>query len=569
MAKILKFELSEETNFARLEKLHEMGESEKCLTQIDSQNFHSNFFYDLQILKSSCFEKLGERKEAINCLFKLLDKGITESLAREVYYKIAINFLELNLPQVGAYYLDMINIDYELLSQGAVTGDMSGLGLEPEFRLVYPRTDDYYFDLIEESVELVSDNKFSQALELLQEIPPTSRFAKKASQMSLMCLMMKGDIDQVIYKAEEIIKNEDNLNAKCLLVSAYLIEEKMEEAEKIYRQLAGVDYENFDDIMSLLPLFVNFKDDQNVLRYTNKILAKLKVSPNILLLNAIANINTGDVLTGKRVLRRVATICPSFESICYFIERKIYESKKIEYATSLPVGIKIDCYEQLKEILCQSDSDLEKSLDTKHTKMLIEFAYFDRNAGVINMMLSRFVSLNTDRSLAIIKDALITKNLPYDLFLPHIMAMNTNGSLKLNVVASGKFKPVDFVMPFEVYYMPELLKKAIAWAYADIIYYENDYETLLTVLGDVIDSVAMLDNDSNLVYLKKEGKEIKNLKSIKTMTAVLFAKVDMIYGNGGLADAKTQAMDRFSVKEKTFDKYWNIFFGSASDIDKE
>lgn len=150
---------------------------------------------------------------------------------------MALNFLDVNLPDVAEYYLRDIADAYDLQlpeDMGEAASDAQDGG----FRVVYPKGEDYYEMLISKAYELVRERKLDEAIALMDEVDPRSKSKAAANHIVLVCLMIKNDIDSVIANAQKMLAEDgDNLAVKCSLATAYLAEDKIAESYAVLDQI--------------------------------------------------------------------------------------------------------------------------------------------------------------------------------------------------------------------------------------------------------------------------------------------------------------------------------------------
>lgn len=237
MAQIIGFNLSKEDYLNLADKAFKDGETEKSISYLDKALSIDERSAEASIALAIVYASLGAFEISNATLFKALAKHPCADDRDRIFYQLALNFLDVNLPDVAEYYLRDIADAYDLQlpeDMGEAASDAQDGG----FRVIYPKGEDYYEMLISKAYELVRERKLDEAIALMDEVDPRSKSKAAANHIVLVCLMIKNDIDSVIANAQKMLAEDgDNLAVKCSLATAYLAEDKIAESYAVLDQI--------------------------------------------------------------------------------------------------------------------------------------------------------------------------------------------------------------------------------------------------------------------------------------------------------------------------------------------
>ncbi len=564
MAQIIGFNLSKEDYLNLAETAFKNGETEKSITYLDKALAIDERFVEASLALAGVYASLGAWEISNATLYKALAKHPCADDRDRIFYQLAMNFLDVNLPDVAEYYLRDIADAYDLQLPEDM-GSMSGEPQDEGFRVVYPKGEDYYEMLISKAYELVRERKLDEAIALMDEIDPRSKSKAAANHIVLVCLMMKNDIDSVIANAQKMLAEDgDNLAVKCTLATAFLMENKMAEAYAVLDQILEKDYTNMEEILMILPILVNMEMHAQVVKYTRRVLEKLDLQPNTMIWLSQALYNLDQKEEARKVMLKVRTIFGEYSPADYFLQLYKQNPDKVAYSMNLPYVEKIARYKDLDKFLKMSPFELQLVIfdhdeQSAHMKKLIEWAFTDDNENLKLLLVDKLALVNSQWVSDFLRRQLISTDLSFDLMsrLLFCLVQENTVRFKFDVVAQDRFKSIDMVFPNAFHKLGGILHGAVAYCVSDIVFTDEEPNMYLATLTNIVNSIVTLDESGKLKYSKPAYKRIANMRSVRTLIGVLLCKV---YEDDA-DDMREQTIERYNLNEKTFDKYYKMIFG--------
>mgnify|MGYP002520597479 FL=1 len=564
MAQIIGFNLSKEDYLNLAETAFKNGETEKSITYLDKALAIDERFVEASLALAGVYASLGAWEISNATLYKALAKHPCADDRDRIFYQLAMNFLDVNLPDVAEYYLRDIADAYDLQLPEDM-GSMSGEPQDEGFRVVYPKGEDYYEMLISKAYELVRERKLDKAIALMDEIDPRSKSKAAANHIVLVCLMMKNDIDSVIANAQKMLAEDgDNLAVKCTLATAFLMENKMAEAYAVLDQILEKDYTNMEEILMILPILVNMEMHAQVVKYTRRVLEKLDLQPNTMIWLSQALYNLDQKEEARKVMLKVRTIFGEYSPADYFLQLYKQNPDKVAYSMNLPYVEKIARYKDLDKFLKMSPFELQLVIfdhdeQSAHMKKLIEWAFTDDNENLKLLLVDKLALVNSQWVSDFLRRQLISTDLSFDLMsrLLFCLVQENTVRFKFDVVAQDRFKSIDMVFPNAFHKLGGILHGAVAYCVSDIVFTDEEPNMYLATLTNIVNSIVTLDESGKLKYSKPAYKKIANMRSVRTLIGVLLCKV---YEDDA-DDMREQTIERYNLNEKTFDKYYKMIFG--------
>ena len=480
---------------------------------------------------------------------------------------LAMNFLDMNQADVAEYYLadyaDMLGIDFQELEEMQAASEQKRGG----FHVVYPHGEDYYEMLIEKAYGLVKEHKFDEAIALLDEVDPRSKSKDAANHVVLVCLMMKEDIDGVIDNAKKMLKeNPDSLAVRCTLSTAYLMEDKQQEAYEVVDDLLTKDFTRMEEILLILPILVNLNMHAQVVKYTKRVLENINSQPNTMIWLSQALYNIGAKEEAKKIMHRVLTIYGDYSPADYFLSLYAKEPDFVEYSMNLPQQERLDRYKKIHDFLILQPAVAETLLDTpldkddslyaykQELKKLIRWAFLDGNVQIEKLLVDTLSIIGSRWGEEFLRDVLISSDLPFDLMAHIVRTMMIRKHVHFDVVARGIFKEISFDLPDAYFKLSAFFQEVATQGILDIIYNDVEPNEYIGRYVKLMDSIVNLDESGKVVFAKQK---VAKLKSAKTLVGVLLCKV---YEDDE-EDPRPDTIEGYDLKIRTFEKYWRILFG--------
>ena len=565
MAQIIGFNLSKEDYFNLADDAFSKGDSEKSIVNLNKALNVDDRFFEASLALATVYSSLGVWDLSNATLYKTLSKHPDKDTRDRIFYQLAMNFMDVNQPEVAEYYLQDIAEAYDIqMPEG--DGNATN-GIEGGFHVVYPKGEDYYEMLIERAYELVRARKFDDAIALMDEVDARSKSKNAANHIVLVCLMMKNDIDSVIANAQKMLaENGDSLAVKCTLATAYLMEEKVQEAYEVLDEILQKDYKSMEDILMILPLLVNMDMHAEVVKYTRRVLESLDLQPNTMIWLSQGLYNLGQRDEARKVMVKVRNIFGEYSPADYFLELYKTEPEKVAYSMNLPYVERVRRYKVLDTVIKLSPVDLATVLDIKdddamQIKKLIEWAFRDDNENLKFLILDKLALVDCEWVDDFIREQLISVDLSFELMSRLLFCLvneKTNKfCLNFDVVAQDRFKSIRYVLPGAYYKMPNVLRNAVSYCISDIVFTDEEPNVYLAKLTEIVNKIVRLE-DGKAKYTNPRYAKISTMKSMRTLVGVLLAKV---YEEDDPLNMRLLTIERYSLNTATFDKYYKIVFG--------
>ena len=565
MAQIIGFNLSKEDYFNLADDAFSKGDSEKSIVNLNKALNVDDRFFEASLALATVYSSLGVWDISNATLYKTLSKHPDKDTRDRIFYQLAMNFMDVNQPEVAEYYLQDIADAYDIqMPEG--DGNATN-GVEGGFHVVYPKGEDYYEMLIERAYELVRARKFDDAIALMDEVDARSKSKNAANHIVLVCLMMKNDLDSVIANAQKMLaENGDSLAVKCTLATAYLMEEKVQEAYEVLDEILQKDYKSMEDILMILPLLVNMDMHAEVVKYTRRVLESLDLQPNTMIWLSQGLYNLGQRDEARKVMVKVRNIFGEYSPAEYFLELYKTEPEKVAYSMNLPYVERVRRYKVLDTVIKLSPVDLVTVLDIKdddamQIKKLIEWAFRDDNENLKFLILDKLALVDCEWADDFIREQLISVDLSFELMSRLLFCLvheKTNKfCLNFDVVAQDRFKSIRYVLPGAYYKMPNVLRNAVSYCISDIVFTDEEPNVYLAKLTEIVNKIVRLE-DGKAKYTNPRYAKISTMKSMRTLVGVLLAKV---YEEDDPLNMRLLTIERYSLNTATFDKYYKIVFG--------
>ena len=565
MAQIIGFNLSKEDYFNLADDAFSKGDSEKSIVNLNKALNVDDRFFEASLALATVYSSLGVWDISNATLYKTLSKHPDKDTRDRIFYQLAMNFMDVNQPEVAEYYLQDIADAYDIqMPEG--DGNATN-GVEGGFHVVYPKGEDYYEMLIERAYELVRARKFDDAIALMDEVDAHSKSKNAANHIVLVCLMMKNDLDSVIANAQKMLaENGDSLAVKCTLATAYLMEEKVQEAYEVLDEILQKDYKSMEDILMILPLLVNMDMHAEVVKYTRRVLESLDLQPNTMIWLSQGLYNLGQRDEARKVMVKVRNIFGEYSPAEYFLELYKTEPEKVAYSMNLPYVERVRRYKVLDTVIKLSPVDLATVLDIKdddamQIKKLIEWAFRDDNENLKFLILDKLALVDCEWADDFIREQLISVDLSFELMSRLLFCLvheKTNKfCLNFDVVAQDRFKSIRYVLPGAYYKMSNVLRNAVSYCISDIVFTDEEPNVYLAKLTEIVNKIVRLE-DGKAKYTNPRYAKISTMKSMRTLVGVLLAKV---YEEDDPLNMRLLTIERYSLNTATFDKYYKIVFG--------
>lgn len=511
---------------------------------------------DVEILFSleSAYADIAALNISNDILYRILSMNLSDEQKEHAHFRLASNFAELEAFDVVEYYMRDYADGYDL----PIPDEQEDKGL----KICYPLSDDSYEEVIQNAYALIRDGDPEEALKILDEIPKNSKSYSAANQAKLICLMFANDTDAVVDNAEHMLKEDNNLAVACSLVTAYLMEDKLDKANEELDKIIARNLTSSEDMLVVLPILINLNRHEDVAEYTKRILEVINPQPNAMLWNAIANYNVGRVDEARSMLLKLNNIFREYAPAAYYLKLIDEEPPSIEYAMDVPNDEKFRRYKQVKNFVGSSPSVQKKLLENEEFRDILNWIFLTSADRMKCMLISKFSHIDSNFVLEFLKAQLIKSDLSFEVAAMIISVLIGKyydagiKQIKLNIVAQDRFKKIRFVPPTAIYKLPSTFSDALHYCIADIIFTDETPNVFLHRLTAIVNSIADVDEEGKLVYSSKQREKISRFRSTNTLVGVLLARV---YKDDD-ENVIESTIKRYGLKQKDFEKYYRIVF---------
>ncbi len=558
MAQIIHFNLSKEDYLSLARQADDEGDVQKSVSYLKKALDIDEKFSEASLLLASHYASLGIYDLSNATLYKALYLDGDEPNRERVFTQLAMNFLDMNEPLIAEYYLcdyaDSLGIDFDALEEAEEDG-------KAEFQLVYPKDEKYYESVVRRAFELIKQDKLEDAMLLLDEVDERARCKDEANHLILVCLMMKNDVDAVIANARRMLQKTTSqaLAVKCTLATALFMEEKMSEAGEIVDEILQNEMKSMEEILLVLPLLVNLEMHAEVVKYSKKALANYRVLPNIMIWLSQALYNLGQVGEAQKVMKKVEVVFGEYSPADYYLDLYKQNPEKVDYSMSLPYSEKIARYNRLEKYLTLPQVEFAVEFENSvEFARLIKWAMAEGNDKLCLLIVAKLKTVKTRAIDEFMRRQLVSEKLSFELMaslLWGVIGNNIFGN-EIDVVAQDRFKEVYLNLPSAYALLPHTFKMAVNYCVSDIVFTDETPTLYLSYLTDVVESIVTLDENGKLQYKNPKFEKVAHFRSVPTLIGVLLSKV-----YEGDDNPRLNAVLRYGLNARTFDKYYKILFG--------
>lgn len=563
MAEVIRFGLKKEESLLLARKAFDNGDVARSVSILKDVIKQHGRFFEASIALSQVYSSIRAYNQANLVLFEALSKNPTGEDRDSINLLLAQNFFsEGKLDAVGYYLKDIaeqLNIDPISIEEREVEDEGS------RFRIVYPKSDSYYQGIIDKAYKLLHERKFDEAILLLDEVDEKSPLKRNADHIALVCFMMKEDVDGVIVNAKRVLeRDKDNLSAKCTLATAYLVQDKQEEANRIVEDILSSEYSSGEDMLMVLHLLVNMEMHSKVIVYAKKLLNELDYQPQVMIWLSQALYNIGQKDEARKLMHKVDVIFGDKTPASYMLKLYNENVDSVSYTMGMAVAKIVSQRKQIKAFLSADSEELTRVIESDDEKgeslrKLLRDIYGDEEEGIKIAITKKLFTIKSKVVEDIAREALYkTPSLSFELLsgLVCFLVDADKETTSFCVVAQDLFKDVYIEHPVALKVMPLVMQSAYMYCLSDIIYTDEEHNLYIARLKKVIDSLIYIDEKGRCKFHDIKRSGIAKLKSVQTMIAVLLCKV---YEDE--EDMMNEILVKYDVKPRLFDKYFKMFFG--------
>lgn len=550
MPKIVDFNLSDEEYIDLADRKHKDGDAESAIFFLKSALKQNDCSARAYVLLGKIYQDIGAHKISNAVLYRSLVSNPTEEDESRAFYLLAHNFLELGDMEAVSYYMRYFGEEFVIPDEEE--------DIRNEFRLIEKGSDNSE-ELLVEVYSLMQASKFDEAIALAKLVRENKKFSSPANHAILVCYMMKNDVDRVIEEGNAMLAKEDSLSVRSTVATAYLMEERMDEACKETEKLLEKDYTKLEEILIVLPLAVNLNMHSEVVKYTMRVLETLHYQPNNMMWLSQALYNLGQKEEAYKVMTRMKDIYGDYCSADYYLDLYAQEPESVEYNVNMPYSERLSRYRTIERYLRLSDVDLKHWLEEPDGRLpnLIRWAFIDGNEKMTAMIIGRLSMFRSAWTEGFYREWLLSGEIEFDEMADMLSYLiNNDSTFSFSVVTQDRFKDVMIEFPHCYFVASGAFKNALHYCVNDIIFTDEDPTTYLSRLTGIVNEMATVDMDGKLKWKRKELEKVSHMRSMKTIVGALISEVYF-----DEPDAIEDAISRYDLSPTTLAKYRKIMFG--------
>ncbi len=564
MAEIISFQNSKEDFFRLAKKAVDEGKREKAISYLDQAIALDERYFDAHIMRASVYSDIGEYHMSNVMIYRALALEPDETTDDILWGSLGFNFLQMGDKDAAYYYLRDFGDDVEI-----------GVEEDADVKAVKAALGDNFSGPMEHGAaalmnayRLLAERKFDKAAAIVRAVPDDAPYSDEANHLEVMTYILRNDFDGAIYAANSILWRKDVLSVRCALATVYIMEERMDEARVTAEKLLDREYEKAEEIFAVLPVFLSCEMHEAVLKYTEKLLDKVKLMPNVMLWCSQAQYNLGMKAEARRTLYRMKSLYREFCSADYYLTLYAKNPKRVEYAVAtadaLPYSERMgrkrlikDYYERMNgatfEAAIENDDELFE---------LMRWAIAENIDELSGVLINKMAAAGGRKAEKFLRDMLIIPGLGFITVSRLVCALVEvcgGSAADFYVVAQDRFKHIELEMPDAYAVMPSKLRDATECAITDIIYADEEPNYFLQRLTEIVNGIVNLGADGKAVMRDGLHKaDIAAMRSFKTLVGVLLVKT---YEE---EDPKEYTLERYDISARTFNKYYEIIFGEKN-----
>ncbi len=568
MAKIYDFNLTAKENLEFANHAFEHSEFEKAVGYATSSIKQNPDNIEAMVLLASIYSILGTLEQSNKWLYRAFARAKSYEEKMMVVSEIVKNCCQNDDMETAEFYLTSLgnrfreekvlgDLDMEVV-EDAVEPELE-FENEPEFTLVFPKSNEFYYEQIEKSHELVQERKFDEALQLLDEIDENCKFYNSACHLKLVCLLLKEDLDRVVLEAEQMLKNNEYLPIRCTLITALMLQDKNDLAREMFDELTKKEYFSIEEMSVIMPLCVSFQLHEEVLKYAKRLIKITKCQPQTMLWMAQAQFNLGEKEDAKNTLVKVKNLYPEYDAIDYYLKAISNENtKNLEYCIGIPLTEIVDRQVRLKQVLFMENAELMAMIKTDSDfRNFLIWAFKETDGKPLTALVYKLNEVWCDFVSDLYIDTLITKDGETSVANAILLGMMQNASdIYTFITLNNRCKVIDMDVPKAFLKLPSMFQHAFVNATMENVSNIDDATDNLEFLTSYINSFATLNENGELEWLVPNGEKAMRFKSAKTLLAV------MVF-NSAFEDENDikHICEFYDISIATFKKYWKLLNG--------
>ena len=472
------------------------------LEEYNAPNAHAlraRIFYKMKRYSSACFE-----------WFLYLSTSKNQNSYARAYNGLGACFYKMQDLSVAGYYFNrQIMADKKAVFEySSVTKEFYEeiVSVKNHYYLAYPfeKADfSHAFSKVEEYQRL---NQHQKALDILKDVPVTSKQYKDALTLSSVSKYLNGDSEGAIEDVKKAISLKKNAITICNAISMLNATNRLEDVDYFLELLDGVKVETEEELYKVAMVNAELKRDEIAKKYAIKYLKINPYDTTMLLVLGMINYNLKLFDEAEKYLIKAYQInrCEVNKFYLDYIKRKDFNL--IQYSFDIPYTTRLEIVNKISDYLKLNESELLEVQEDIYNISNYAFStpYYQMQSSAVTLL----GQLNTKKAVELMKNSLLNLT-AYDRVKSGVVGF---------LVASG--------------YEGEL-SVVYGNIYKTITVYKANFEENSTFIEAYAYAVSKLSPmEKNFLPIKESGEKIYNalkkngllstVSDVRSLSAVMY-----------------------------------------------
>lgn len=465
---------------------------------------------ELAVKRARVFYYMQEYSLACNEWFKYLSLTNDKKLIARAYNGLGACFYKLNDLKLARYYFNaQLSSDmHALFEYSSVTAEFYQeiLSVEKNYYLAYPYEKADFTNALERADEYLKIGEVDKVIELLKEVPASSKQYSVALVTLSIAKYFLGEIEDALVDIEKSIEIEDSIIAICNAISMFFAVENKEKVEYYLNLLKQKDIIEDDDVYKATMVYLEQGEDELAYNLAQKYLKNNKYNLSMLLLVGILNYNNANYDKAEQLFKKAYQISNSYIFRYYLKISQNKSYKKLSYTLDLQDKDRAKIVKKISEFL-KLESDIRKEFEDE----ILEISSYAISTSVYQIQSTAVAllgELNTNKSLEFIKKMLISLDI-YDRVkagaLGFLVASGVEG--EVGAVFSSIYKSISIYKA--VFDDNKVFNEAYAYAFSKVAPLERD-------------TLKLKESAENIYNTLKEKEMLGSVQDVKALAALMF-----------------------------------------------
>lgn len=461
-------------------------------------------------LRARIYYKMKQYARSAEEWFKYLTYAKSNSNYAKAYNGLGACFYKMeDLSAAGYYFNRQITADKTAIFEySSITAEFYSeiISNDKNYYLAYPYEKADFTRALEKADAYLKINDYHMALDILKDVPKTSKFYADALLTKSISKYFISDLVGAISDIEESLKLDLNVISLCNAISMFYAIKNEEKLNKYLAILKTLDLKTEEEIYKGTMVYAEQGDNLTALKYAKKYLKLNPYDTSMLLVYGMINYNLKDYKEAEKSFLDAYKISNGETPLYYYnlaIKKNI---DVIEYSFDIPSSERLKKVKKIGELL-NGDLNYKLSLEEeiyKISKYAFSVAYYQMQSSAITLL----GEINTPKAVNILKSALLSIQV-FDRVKSGIIGFLVAGGFEgeLSVVYGNVFKKICLYSAD--FSGDNLFLEAYAYAVAKLSPVESDFLPIKKSAEDVY------------VRLIASGN-IDKVKDVKSLSAVIY-----------------------------------------------